>query len=113
MKTVWAEKALTKEESRDIINNNIDTSYNSSNVSLTEHVLDQAIDRGVTVDEMLDAVDNGLMDKPVKVDEFGRPSFQRIGAKATVSINPDNYNATSTWPTGKDTLKRVLKKVKG
>ncbi|MBQ9208520.1 MAG: phage minor capsid protein [Oscillospiraceae bacterium] len=114
MKTIWAErKGLTESNESDIISSKINPIYNSSTVTLTDHVLDQAINRGVTVDGMLDAVDNGLMDKPVKVDEFGRPSFQRIGEKATVAINPDSYTVISTWPTGKDTLKRVLKKVKG
>lgn len=107
MKTVWAEKALTKGGESDTINDKINQAYNSSTLSLTDHVLDQAIERGVTVDEMLDAVDNSLMDKPVKIDELGRPSFQRIGSKATVSINPDNYNVTSTWPTGEKTLKKI------
>ncbi len=92
-----------------IINNKINTTYNSSNVNLTYHAIEQAISRNVSIDDMIDAIDNGLLDRSIKIDCNGRRSFQRIGRRATVAIDPDNNNVTSAWPTSTKRRNRLLK----
>lgn len=105
---------IDKSENSDIIEKNkpikeYDTSnLNSSNIEISNHAVEQAAKRGITKDEIIDAIDNPLDEKPVKWDENGRPSFQRIGESATTAINPENRKLASTWKTHKK-LKNKLK----
>lgn len=87
-----------------------DTStINSSNVELTRHILERAAERGISKNDIVDAIDNPLSEKPIKWDSLGRPSFQRIGETATTAINPENRKLTSTWKTHK----KLRNKLKG
>lgn len=105
---------IDKSENSDIIKKNkpikeYDTSnLNSSNIEISNHAVEQAAKRGISKDEIIDAIDNPLDEKPVKWDENGRPSFQRIGESATTAINPENRKLASTWKTHKK-LKNKLK----
>lgn len=106
---------IDKSDKSDIINSKestkeYDTSaLNSSNIELSKHVLERATERGITQDEIVDAIDNPLSEKPVKWDNLGRPSFQRIGEAATTAINPESKKLTSTWKTHK----KLRNKLKG
>ncbi|UKI16009.1 MAG: hypothetical protein L6V87_09960 [Ruminococcus sp.] len=71
--------------------------------------MERATERGITQDEIVDAIDNPLSEKPVKWDNLGRPSFQRIGEAATTAINPESKKLTSTWKTHK----KLRNKLKG
>ena len=71
------------------------------------HVLDQMSARNVTEEAIIDAIKSPLDIKPVKYDDMGRPSFQVIGEKATVAINPDTGKLISTWPTHTKTAKKL------
>lgn len=87
-----------------------DTStLNSSNVELTRHILERAAERGISKNDIVDAIDNPLSEKSIKWDSLGRPSFQRIGETATTAINPENRKLTSTWKTHK----KLRDKLKG
>lgn len=110
-----SDTGIDKSENSDIIEKNkpikeYDTStLNSSNIEISNHAVEQAAKRGITKDEIIDAIDNPLDEKPVKWDENGRPSFQRIGESATTAINPENRKLASTWKTHK----KLRNKLKG
>ncbi len=110
-----SDTGIDKSENSGIIEKNkpikeYDTStLNSSNIEISNHAVEQAAKRGITKDEIIDAIDNPLDEKPVKWDENGRPSFQRIGESATTAINPENRKLTSTWKTHK----KLRNKLKG
>ena len=70
-------------------------------------------ERGISVDNVVDALTKPLSVGKIKVDSQGRPSRPYIGEKATAAVNPDNGNIVSTWPTGAKRaakLKEALKK---
>ena len=47
----------------------------------------------------------------IKVDDFKRKSYKRIGKRITTAINPDNNYVISLWPISKSKRKRYnLKK---
>ena len=101
-----SEKSLTNIESGGKIikseddYKNYDTSkINSTNVEISEHANERLAERGLTIENIIDAIDNPIGEKPIKTDKDGRPSFQRIGKNATVAINPENSKVTSMWKT--------------
>jgi uncharacterized hydantoinase/oxoprolinase family protein len=77
---------------------------------MSKHIADRANERGVTQEDIKDALENPLHDKEVVIDKNGKPSFQRIGRKATVVINPDTFVMPSVWKTGKKNLKKYGEK---
>ena len=107
-------KPVDKSNGSDIIDSEnqppkYDTSIlNSSNIEISNHAVERAAERGITKADIIDAIDNPLAEKSVKLDSNGRPSFQRIGESATTAINPENRKLTSTWKTHKK-LKLKLK----
>lgn len=74
------------------------------------HVYDQMASRNVTMDSILDALQNPLEIKPVKNDAEGRPSFAVVGRKATVTVNPESGKLTTTYPTHTKTANKLLRK---
>lgn len=75
--------------------------------SVSTHIYDRMEERAVEADNIRDAILNPLKIKPVKYDEFGRPSFTVIGEKATVCINPETGVLTTTHPTHSKTAKKL------
>lgn len=67
---------------------------------VTSHCRDMMEERGVTNLEFFNARAHPLHKKPVVYDESGRPSYQLVGANATIAINPDTDMAVSVWRTG-------------
>lgn len=101
------EKDVTLDSRKSLYN--YDTSIlNSSNIEISHHAVERAAERGITKEEIINAVDYPLDEKPVILDSKGRPSFQRIGESATTAINPENRKLTSVWKTHKK-LKLKLK----
>ena len=89
------------------------TTVDGISISTTAHVIERLEERGVSVDDIIDALTKPLDVSRIKIDAQGRPSKQYIGEKATAAVNPDNGNITSTWPTGSKRaakLKEALKK---
>ena len=102
----------TKSEKRDKMETEktVGITVNGTTVSeVGEHVLHRMEDRSVSLDAILDALENPLDIKPVKYDDQGRPSFVIVGEKATVSINPDTGKLTTTYPTHTKTAQKLKK----
>lgn len=78
--------------------------------SVRDHFFDQLNARNVTMESVLDAINNPLDIKAVKYDEDGRPSFNVIGRKATVAINPETGTLITTHPTHTKTMEKLLSK---
>lgn len=89
------------------------TTVDGISISTTAHAIERLEERGVSVDDLIDALTKPLDVSKIKIDTQGRPSKQYIGERATAAVNPDNGNITSTWPTGSKRaakLKEALKK---
>lgn len=57
-------------------------------------------ERGVSLDDVKDALTNPLHIDEIKHDDQGRPSQRFIGEGATVNINPETGIITTVWKTG-------------
>ena len=88
---------------------NVVTKNGIKMTSLSDHAGNQARDRKVSSKSIVDAVKNPLYINKVKYDDIGRPSQHFIGAKATLSINPETGVIASLWPTGKRILRKYSK----
>lgn len=77
--------------------------------NVSKHVSERAILRGLKASDIVDTIDNPLKITEVKYDSLNRPSFNVIGEKSTVSINPKNGNVI----TAHKTHTKVIKKLKG
>jgi RHS repeat-associated protein len=64
----------------------------------TRHGLNQVMNRGLTPQQILDAVRNPI-ERITQIDQFGRTSTQYIGPNATVVLNPAGKVITA-WGTG-------------
>ncbi|GGE26343.1 putative minor capsid protein, phage associated [Streptococcus himalayensis] len=73
---------------------------------ISEHIAERAIERGGTVQTMLDALCYPLEVTTVKYDEKGQPSKQYRGEISTVVVNPDTGNVISTNPTRRNIRKK-------
>lgn len=84
----------------------VKTVDNLSVKGISIHVAERAIERGGTVESLIDAVVNPLEITAVKYDSDGQPSKQYRGAISTVVINPDTGNVISTNPTRRNIRKK-------
>lgn len=81
---------------------------------ITSHAQNRTVEKARNLKKR-DMVNN-LLTKPhaitpVQIDEFGRPSYKRIGKTAVTAINPSNNNVCSIKRTNdKDAKKYKLKK---
>lgn len=73
------------------------------------HFAERAVLRNLEAEDVLDAIQSPLRITDVKYDASNRPSFNVIGEKSTVSINPENGNMI----TGHKTHSKLIKKLKG
>lgn len=85
------------------------TSYDGITVKKTAHAIERASKRGVTENQIRNALKNPIQITEIKYDEQGRPSKKYIGEKATVVVNPDNGNITTVH----GTHTKLLRKLKG
>lgn len=67
--------------------------------SMSEHVAQRIEQRSMVIESIIDAINEPLKLSGIKYDEYNRPSFQVIGKKATIAINPENGCIISAWPT--------------
>ena len=72
----------------------------------SEHAKDRVKQRKVSDEAIADAINNPLFKGDVITDDFGRRSIKYIGRDATVCLNPDTDIITTTWQTGKRTIKK-------
>ena len=74
---------------------------------LRGHVFDRMAERGISIADIKDAIEHPLDIRPTKIDKQGRPSFVVIGEKATIAINPDTGEITTTHATHSKTVKKL------
>jgi hypothetical protein len=70
------------------------------------HAFERMAQRGVSKDNIVDAILNPLHKTPPKIDAKGRESYRIIGSRATLAINPQTRNIATAWPTGERKRKR-------
>lgn len=67
---------------------------------MSSHAADQAQERGVKSDEIVDAIQHPLYTRDMGEDKKGRSSMRFIGKMATVNVNPKTGVIATVWPTG-------------
>lgn len=77
--------------------------------TISRHTAERAVLRDLQASDIVDTIDNPLKITEVKYDSLNRPSFNVIGEKSTVSINPKNGNVITVHKTHT----KVVKKLKG
>ena len=78
--------------------------------TITKHAQNRIVEESRQINK-LDVLDN-LFTKPngttpIKIDNKNRPSYNRIGKRATTSINPTNNNVVSCRPSSKKEIKNL------
>ncbi len=81
-----------------------------SGISVSRHAVNQKINRSVRTADELDAIKRPLEVKPVKIDDFGRPSQRSIGRSAEVVRNPETGQIVSVNPTSTSKAERLLRR---
>lgn len=70
----------------------------AQDISFTTHALERAVERGISREAVLDALESPLKIGEVKVDNLGRPSQRFIGREAEVVINTETQQVVSVNP---------------
>ena len=107
----WNDKHVTgktKKEYENIIGTTTNNGIKISGIS--EHVVDRAMERGVSAENAKNALINPLKIGKIKKGEKGN-SQEYIGEFARTVVNPDTGNIVTVWKT-KTSLKNKLKGVK-
>ncbi len=86
------------------------TSNGIQTTSLSRHMKERSEERGVSLDDVKDALTNPLHIDEIKHDDQGRPSQRFIGEGATVNINPETGIITTVWKTGSGKIKKYKKR---
>lgn len=68
-------------------------------LTMSRHALDQSVGRGVGEADIRDAISRPLHRTGTRTDGEGRLSFQIIGERATIAVNPKTDVVASTWKT--------------
>ena len=104
----WKDKYVTKNTERkfsNIINTVTSNGINISGVS--DHLVDRAIQREITAEQVSNALINPLKIGKIKENDNGK-SQEYVGEDARVIINPDTGNIITVWKTS-TRLKNKLK----
>ena len=72
----------------------------------TKHAEERMTERGVTREQVENAISEPLHKKPIKVDDQGRRSQTIVGRDATVVVNPETGKIITTYRTGKRERRR-------
>lgn len=86
------------------------TSNGIQTTSLSWHMKERSEERGVSLDDVKDALTNPLHIDEIKYDGQGRPSQRFIGEGATVNVNPETGIITTVWKTGSGKIKKYKKR---
>lgn len=73
---------------------------------VTKHAEERMTERGVTREQVENAISEPLHKKPIKVDDQGRRSQTIVGRDATVVVNPETGKIITTYRTGKRERRR-------
>lgn len=116
------EKEKRKELSKNVVNNaeEIKKTQRILNYELFEkevngvkitnvswHAADRGVSRGLKVSDIIDTIENPLKITEIKYDTQKRPSFNIIGERSTVCINPENGNVITTYKTHKKLIEEL------
>lgn len=74
------------------------------NNDLSDHARVRIKERGISLNDLEDAIKNPMKITPIKYDNLGRPSVTYIGAKATVVVNPITGKIITAYPTHTKTV---------
>ena len=96
-------KDVAEKESRKIIGLRAPNGTTVKGVS--KHAIDQLSSRNVTAERMKDALSHPLAVTEMQYDKLDRPSFQIIGQKVTLTINPKTGKVLTAYPTHTETAK--------
>lgn len=77
--------------------------------TISRHVAERTVLRDLKASDVIDTINNPLKITEIKYDSLNRPSFNVIGEKSTVVINPKNGNVI----TAHKTHTKIIKKLKG
>ncbi|SEN18636.1 hypothetical protein SAMN02800694_3033 [Luteibacter sp. UNCMF331Sha3.1] len=69
----------------------------------------RSVERSVKPASIVDTIRNPLKVTDVKYGAAGRPSIKAIGAKATVTINPDTGKIVTVNPTRSKLANRLIR----
>lgn len=75
-------------------------------LTVSRHALGRAAQRGVSKADIVDALGRPLHKTEVRVDKMGRRSYQVIGERVTIAVNPETGVVSTAWRTGRRRLKR-------
>ena len=104
-----AEKALAKEEVKQIEKATIKTANGTEIKGFTGHGVNRAIERGVKPSAIKDAIKNPLKVGEVVTDKLGRQSQRYVGKTAEVVVNPQVGKIVSVNPTSTKKATKLMK----
>jgi hypothetical protein len=81
-------------------------------LTVSAHAEARAAGRGITVRQMVDAMENPLHTSPTIIDDLGRVSYKMIGEFVTLAINPDTGVITTVYLTRRSIAARHGAKTK-
>ncbi len=77
----------------------------------TKHVLDRMAERGVSIDDVQDALTSPLyVEEKLRYNADRKSSKRYVGERATVNVNPTEKTISTAWLTGTRERKAVMKK---
>ncbi len=92
--SAWEEEQLIKP---------IELKFNTSDgiieMSVSKHAMERIEQRGVTLKDMRDAIENPLEEPKLRLDAYNKKSIRYLGKKATVNVNPLSNNIVTIWKT--------------
>ena len=79
----------------------------------TKHGFEQATNRSVSPESVLDSIKSPLKINSIQYDSLGRPSQRYIGRTAEVAINPESMKIVSINPTSSKKAARLIRQNEG
>ena len=94
-----------------LIRNGVGASSDIQKLKFTPHALERAIERKVSRDSVIEALESPLKIETIRIDELGRPSQRFIGKRTEVVINPDNQQIVSVNPTSTKKAEKLTREM--
>lgn len=96
----WEERFLVKPKEL-----KFKTSDGIIEMTLSKHAMEQMVERGATLDDMRDAIENPIEEPEHRIDGYNRKSIRYKGKSATVNVNPLTNNIPTVWSKKKKSKK--------
>lgn len=115
---VWTKKAIDSEEDKALRKKQRERWENEQKVvglkigntrisKISKHCQDRMEQRAVSTADIVDAIKHPLEVGKIKIDSAGRSSFTVIGAKSTISINPETGVVTTVHKTHSKLIEKI------